>query len=229
MEYKRLTLFCGHYGSGKTGIAVNTALELKKQRDNVALADLDIVNPYFRAKDHSAELERAGIRLICSPFANTNVDFPALPQELYALTDDRRISAVLDVGGDERGALALGRIAPAIVAENEYDMLLVINRYRPLTPDAPAVLEVMREIEDACRIPFTGIVNNSNLGVETTPQTVLSSVGFAEDVARITGLPIVMTTVKRSLFPALQGKIPDLFPLTVHHILEQTERKETNG
>ena len=219
MNYKRLTLFCGHYGSGKTSIAVNTALTLRQQRDNVALADLDIVNPYFRAKDSSDLLAREGIRLICSPFANSNVDFPALPPEMYALTDDRSITAVLDIGGDERGALALGRIAPRILEENNYEMLLVVNRYRPLTPDTDSVREVMAEIENACRIPFTGIVNNSNLGAETTAQTVLDSRDYAGDIAKATGLPLVMTTVDAALLPELSGKIPDLYPLTIKRFL----------
>lgn len=219
MSDKRLTLLCGHYGSGKTSIAVNTALALRKKRDNVVLADLDIVNPYFRAKDSSDLLQAAGIRLICSPFANSNVDFPALPQEMYAITDDRSIRAVLDIGGDERGALALGRIAPKILQENDYEMLLVINRYRPLTPDAESVQQVKDEIEAACRIPFTGIVNNSNLGEETTAQTVLDSLGYARAVSEQTSLPVVMTSVERRLLPELTGKIDGLFPLDINRFL----------
>lgn len=219
MDHKRLTLFCGHYGSGKTSVAVNTALVLKKEREKVALADLDIVNPYFRAKDHSDLFEKEGIRLICSPFANSNVDFPALPPEMYALTDDRSISAVLDIGGDERGALALGRIAPKILAENDYDMLLVVNRYRPLTPDTASVLEVKEEIENACRIPFTGIVNNSNLGAETTAQIILDSLPYAEDIAKATGLPIVMTSAERRFCAELEGKVPHLFALTIKRFI----------
>ena len=218
MQYKRLTLLCGHYGSGKTNVAVNMALDLKKQRENVCLADLDIVNPYFRAKDSSDILEKNGIPLICSPFANSNVDFPALPQELYVLTDDRSKSAILDIGGDERGALALGRIAPAIVEENDYEMYMVVNCYRPLTPDAQSTLEVFKEIEDACKIRFTGIINNSNLGVETTPEIVLKSLEYAKSVSEITGLPLVLTTVEGSLYSKLEGKIPDLFPLNLKQI-----------
>ena len=212
---KRLTLFCGHYGSGKTNIALNYALHLRQGGEAVTVADLDIVNPYFRTKDSRAELERAGIRLICSDYANTNLDIPALPPELYAITDDRSHRVVLDIGGDDRGALALGRITPAILAEDSYEMLLVINRYRPLTPDAPSTVEVMREIEQAGGIRFTGLVNNSNLGEETEPDTVLGSVPYAEELSRLTGLPVVMTTVKKNLFEALQGQVPGLFPLTL--------------
>ena len=213
MDEKRITLFAGHYGSGKTNIAVNYTLALKRRRDMVMLADLDIVNPYYRAKDSARELEQQGIRVISSFFANSNVDLPALPQEIYAITDDRRYACVLDVGGDDRGALALGRLVPAIREENDYEMLLVVNRFRPLTRDAESVMEVVAEIESACRLPFTGIVNNSNLGSETTPEDILGSLDYAQEVSRRTGLPICMTTVEEKILPALQGKIPDLFPM----------------
>ena len=213
MEHKRITLFAGHYGSGKTNIAVNYARALRRQRDMVMLADLDIVNPYYRAKDSAKELEEKGIRVISSFFANSNVDLPALPQDMYAITDDRRWTCVLDVGGDDRGALALGRLVPAIRKENDYEMLLVVNRFRPLTRDAQSIMEVVSEIEAACRLPFTGIVNNSNLGAETAPEDILGSLTYAEEVSRLSGLPIRMTTIEERILPALQGKIENLFPM----------------
>ena len=135
MEYKRITLFAGHYGSGKTNIAVNYAHYLKELYEKVDVADLDIVNPYFRTKDSEAFLESKGIHLISSEYANSNVDVPALPAEAYAIIDDESVHAVIDVGGDDRGALALGRYSPAILKQNDYEMLLVINKFRPLTPD----------------------------------------------------------------------------------------------
>lgn len=210
---KRIVLLCGHYGSGKTNVAVNLAHTLKEKYDRVTVADLDIVNPYFRSKDSQKDLEESGIRLICSEYANSNVDIPALPQELYAITDDRSHRVVLDIGGDDRGALVLGRISPAILGENDYEMLLVINRYRPLTRDAASTLEVMREIEAAGGIRFTGLVNNSNLGAETTAEDVLSTLSYAEEVSALAGIPVVMTAVADSLFEELRGRIPDLFPL----------------
>lgn len=213
MMNKRVLLLCGHYGSGKTNIAVNLAQEIKKEYPTVALADLDIVNPYFRSKDSAAELDEAGIRLICSNYANSNVDIPALPPDLYALTDDKQMRAVIDVGGDDRGALVLGRLAPAILAEDDYEMLMVINCYRPLTRDAASTVEVMREIEYAGGIRFTALVNNSNLGVETTKEDVLASLRYAEQVAAMSGLPVVMTTVDERLQNELKDKIPNLFPL----------------
>ena len=213
MNYKRITLLAGHYGSGKTNIAVNIALQLKKERDRVAIADLDIVNPYFRTKDSEKELTEAGIRLIVSEYANTNLDIPALPQEMYALVDDKGLTGVVDVGGDDQGAVALGRISPAIAEENDYDMLLVINRYRPLTRDAASTVEVMREIEKAASLPFTGIVNDSNLGADTTAEVILSSLPYAEEVSKLTGLPVVMTCAEDKLAGELSGKVNNLFPL----------------
>ena len=210
---KRLTSLCGHYGSGKTNVAVNIAAELKKTHDSVTVADLDIVNPYFRTKDSAAYFEEQGIRLICSAYANSNVDIPALPQEMYALTDDRSMTAVLDIGGDDRGALVLGRLAPKILLENDYEMLMVINCYRPLTRDAASTMEVLREIEYAGGIRFTGLVNNSNLGAMTTAEDVLASRAYAEEVSGLSGLPVVMTTVRQELYPAVVGKVPGAFPL----------------
>ena len=214
-NFKRLTLLCGHYGSGKTNVAVNLAFHLKEQYNNLVVADLDIVNPYFRTKDSMDDFKARGIELICSEYANTNVDIPALPADMYRLTADKSITAVIDVGGDDRGAYALGRLVPEIKSENNFDMLMVINSYRPLTPDAESTLEVMKEIETACGLKFTGLVNNSNIGAETTPQNVINSINYASEVSRASGLPIVMTTVKADLYDGLQGKIDNLLPLTL--------------
>ena len=181
----------------------------------MTVADLDIVNPYFRTKDSAKELEAAGIELICSDYANTNVDIPALPQSMYAITDDRSRSVIVDLGGDDRGALALGRLAPAMKEENDFDLFAVVNMFRPLTTTAQDTLEVIEEIETASGLRFTGIVNNSNLGEETTVQTVLSSVPYAEEISRFSGLPVVMTTVKKELYPELLGKINNLEPITL--------------
>lgn len=212
---KRITVFSGHYGSGKTNVALSVALGLARSGQSVTVADLDIVNPYFRTKDSARELEKAGIELICSDYANTNVDIPALPQSMYAITDDRSRKVVVDLGGDDRGALALGRLAPAILEENDFDLFAVINMFRPLTKTAEETVGVMKEIEAASGLRFTGLVNNSNLGEETTPETVLSSLLYAEETARLTGLPIVMTTVEKELYPLLKEKIPNLEEITL--------------
>ena len=210
---KRIVLLAGHYGSGKTNVAVNLVQAMKTQHEHVAFADLDIVNPYFRGKDSSDELEQQGIRVICSDYANSNVDMPVLPPDMYAITDDKILHTVIDVGGDDRGALALGRLAPAIRAEQDYHMLMVVNGYRPLTRTPDEVLEVMREIELAGGVPFTGLINNSNIGAETTAEDVLATQALVQQVAKRCGLPVVLTTVDESLYDQLKITIPDLFPL----------------
>lgn len=216
---KRVTLFAGHYGSGKTNVAINYALHLKSMGLPVKIADLDIVNPYFRTKDSMADLDAAGIPLICSEYAGSNVDFPALPGDVYSLFDNKDTYAVMDIGGDDRGAYALGRYREAILAEDNYDMLLVINKYRPLTKTPELCYEVVQEIEKAAGIKFTGIVNNSNIGSETTWEDVEKSFPYADAVAELTGLPIVMTTAMESIargdaFPLkLQKKIFEEDPI----------------
>ncbi|MBR5382479.1 MAG: hypothetical protein IK133_01525 [Clostridia bacterium] len=215
MRTKRITLFAGHYGSGKTNIAVNYALFLAGQGLRVSLGDLDIVNPYYRAKDSEKELAAAGIKVISSAYANSNVDVPAMPQEAYALTEDRETYAVLDVGGDDRGALALGRYVPAILEENDYDMLFVFNRSRPLTRDAQSALGIMREIEEACRLPFTGIVHNTNLGRETVPGTLTDALPVLHELERISGLPVVFTAARSDIASQLPDDIGEIFPITL--------------
>ncbi|MBQ5890844.1 MAG: hypothetical protein IIW73_07830 [Clostridia bacterium] len=215
MNFSRITIISGHYGSGKTNIAVSLAYDLKKVEEKVAIADIDIVNPYFRTKDNEQQLERAGIRLICSEYANSNVDIPALPQDMYAVTDDKELHSILDVGGDERGALALGRISPAIREENDYQMLYVVNKFRPLTKDADSAIEVMREIEAACGLKFTAIINNSNLGAETTADDVIGSLDYAAEISQKTELPVLFTSVNRSVAEQLNGKIENLYVMEI--------------
>ena len=213
MEHKRLTLFAGHYGSGKTNIAVNYALQLAREGKQACIADLDIVNPYFRTADSEKDLVNAGVELIRPRFANSNVDLPALPAEAYRLVQDLNTYAVMDIGGDDRGAYALGRYVPAIKAEDNYRMVCVANCYRPLTRTAEEALEVMREIEAACGLEFTDIVNNSNLGTETTPQTVLDSVDFITKLSAISGLPVFLHTAQSAVAAALSNQLTPVFPL----------------
>ena len=205
MEHKRLTLFAGHYGSGKTNIAVNYAMLLAEEGKKVCIADLDIVNPYFRTKDSESELLQKGITLICSKYANSNVDLPAIPAESYRLVQDKSCFGVIDIGGDDRGAYALGRFADAIKAEGDYRMAFVLNRYRPLTSTVNDTIEIMREIEAASGIKFNCIVNNSNIGSETTADTVRESMAFAEELSAKTGLPIWLHTAEKRVAEELSG------------------------
>ena len=211
MEHKRITLFAGHYGSGKTNIAVNYAIHIAGEGKRVAIGDLDIVNPYFRTKDSEARLSKAGVELVSPQFANTNVDLPALPAEAYRLVEDKSLYAVMDIGGDDRGAYALGRYAPSILQENNYRMVFVANCNRPLTRTPEEAFEVMQEIEAACKIPFTCIVNNSNLAEETSAETLNESLAYIDKLSELSGLPVWLHTAVRSV--AEQLEIDNVFPL----------------
>ena len=213
MNHKRLTLFAGHYGSGKTNIAVNYALRLAGEGKPVCIADLDIVNPYFRTKDSAKELEAAGVHLVSPQFANSNVDLPALPAEAYRLVTDKSMYGIMDIGGDDRGAYALGRYVPGILEENNYRMVFVANAYRPLTRTPEEAMEVMAEIEAACGLKFTDIINNSNLASETTAETVLDSLSYMEKLSNLSGLPIFATSAVTSVAASLEGKIENILPL----------------
>ena len=205
-DFKRVSLFCGHYGSGKTNLAVNWAKALRAGGREAALADIDVVNPYFRSKDSEAELRSLGIDVISLPFANTSVELPSLPSEVYGLVQRRDRFAVLDIGGDDRGALALGRFAPYIAEENDYDMFFVVNFYRPLTRTAAAALDVLREIEAATPLRFTSIINNSNLGEETAPADIEKTYPEAQTLRRLTGLPVAFTSVCETLRGRVTGE-----------------------
>ncbi len=207
---KRVTLFAGHYGSGKTNIAVNYALALKEMGNNVVVADLDIVNPYFRTKDSTDELNAKGIEIISPEFANTNVDLPALPASVYGVVQNKLRHAVLDIGGDDRGAYALGRYAPYILEENDFEMIFVANFLRPLTRTPEEAHEVMREIEEAGHIPFTAIVNNSNLGKDTEAEDVEKTDILAKKLSELSGLPLLFTTATEDVAKklTLQNVLP---------------------
>lgn len=213
---KRITIFSGHYGSGKTNVAVNYALWLKEQGGEVSIADLDIVNPYFRTKDSMHILKERGVKLISSEYANSNVDVPALPAETYSMLHNKNQRCVIDVGGDDRGALALGRYSEGIEEDGDYELLFVINKFRPLTRNADMTLEIMQEIEKACHMKFTAIVNDSNIGDETTAGDVLSSVAYADEVSRRAGIPVKMTAVKKDLYEELSDKIDNLMPIELY-------------
>ena len=208
---KKITLFAGHYGSGKTSIVVSYAKYLKKNGEKVKIIDLDIVNPYFRTKDSEEDLKKYGIEVISSEYANTNLDAPALPKEIYGVLSETDTHLIIDVGGDDRGAVALGRYTPDIINE-DYDMFFVANCYRPLTKTAEDAFEIMKEIEVASKLPFTAIVNNSNIGDFTTEEDIKKSEAYINKLSELSGLPVAMTTsvqkanVKNNFIIKLQSK-----------------------
>ena len=158
-------------------------------------------------------LSSAGVELISPQFANTNDDLPALPPEAYKLVTDRKTYGIMDIGGDDRGAYALGRFVPKILEENNYRMVFVANCYRPLTQTPEDALEIMREIEAACKLKFTDIVNNSNLGEETTTETVLASLDYIKNLSEISGLPIFAHCAETSVAKKLEDKLGPVISL----------------
>ena len=211
---KRVNVFMGHYGSGKTFVAVNYAIALRKLNKKVSIYDLDIVNPYFRTIDATNVLDKNGVELVVSPFAETNVDIPAMNAKSYKMVDDLTSYAVADIGGDDRGALALGRFRDKIKEENNYHAYFVVNPYRPETRTIEGALEVKAEIEKAGGLPFTAIVNNANLGAETTIDNILYGIQFTEELSKITGLPVKFSAVRVDIIDEnLKNKIKDILPI----------------
>ncbi|MDR3239483.1 MAG: hypothetical protein LBT44_05290 [Clostridiales bacterium] len=214
MIQSKITLLMGHYGSGKTNLAVNYAVRLKTEARKVFIADLDMVNPFFRTTDSTALFTRLDIELIASPFANSNLEACVLPGEVMAIFDNPSAYSVIDVGGDNAGAFAIGQFAQQIIAQGA-EVLLVYNYYRPLSRTAVSVRRMKEEIESASHVRFTGLVNNSNIGAETTAEDVLRSVPYAGEAAELCALPLSMTSARTDLLPGLTGKIPDLFGLNI--------------
>lgn len=201
-----ITVICGHYGCGKTNLALNLALEAADRGEKTSLIDMDIVNPYFRSSEYGPLLEEHGIRLIAPVFAGTTLDTPTLPPEIYSAFVSGGVHVFLDAGGDDAGITALGGLHEEI-SKCTYEMLYVVNHYRVLSRKAEEAVGLLREIERASRLKATAIVNNSHLGVETTLETVLASLPFAEEVAGLTGLPLLYSTVPEFALP--KGEVPE--------------------
>lgn len=211
MDLKKLTIVTGHYGSGKTNISVNLALEAARQGKKCTVIDLDIVNPYFRTADFEELFRENGITLKTPQYANSNLDIPALGISVKGVLDESDC-VIIDVGGDDEGAKALGRYKSVIAGCNDREMLYVINKCRYLTKEPHEALELMREIEAASGLSCTGIVNNTNLGIETDENTVIGSVDYAKKVAETAGLPLRMTAGRKEFL----GKITENpFPVEI--------------
>ncbi len=190
---EKVTIISGPYGSGKTNIAVNLAMDLAQKGEICRIADLDIVNPYFRSADNAKMLKEIGVHTMIPEFANTNVDIPSLPPDYQLLfTGDGK--SVADVGGDADGAAVLG-LSHDDYVEAGYKMYFVYNRYRYVTVRHEDALEVLRAIERASGLTFNGIINNSNLGEETTEEIVLNAIPYAEEFAKLANLPLLLTTI----------------------------------
>ena len=212
---KRLTVLVGNYGSGKTEIALNAALNIREAGGPVALVDLDIVNPYFRSAEQAQMLKKKGIRVLMPTFAMSTMDIPALPAEIQSVFDQPGERVVFDVGGDDTGAAALGRYAPFFQTErSETRTLLVVNCLRPLTQTPEDILDLMERIAGRSRLALNGLVNNTNLAGLTTIQQVLDGQEVLERVSRQSGVPIVMVTGTQELVSGLPREMKAIaFPI----------------
>lgn len=203
---KKFTVITGHYGAGKSNISANLAVKLADAGKKAAVIDMDIVNPYFRTADLSELFESRGITLAAPEYANSNLDIPVLNFDLEQLAAENEY-VIADVGGDDAGAVAIGKYSRTLEAFGEnLDMLYVINQYRYLTGTPEDAVAVMREIENAARIRHTGIINNSNLGFETTDKDIENSVEFAEKISEISGLPLIFNAYMKGLDPKVSPK-----------------------
>lgn len=186
---KRLNIITGHYGSGKTEFAINYALRLKEAFGSATICDMDIVNPYFRTNDASGFLTQSGIKVISPEYAGTNLDLPSLPSDIFSVFADRSAAAVLDVGGDEDGAIALGQYYPHIKQE-DYDMFMVVNTKRPDTSDAESIITLAREIQAVSRCNITAIVNNANLSYLSGKDDFIGSFEVLDEVSQKLSVPV---------------------------------------
>ena len=210
----RISIVTGHYGTGKTEFSVNLALALAAEGASVMLADLDIVNPYFRSRERRSLLEEAGVRLISSSQACSDADVPSLPAELLAILENRDIRGVLDIGGDPVGARVLARFQPKIVQE-DYQLIYVLNANRPEVRTAEAAVRYLRGIEATTGLTCTGIVNNTHLCGETTEEEIRKGAALAAEVSRETGIPVLCHVAEEKFVSALSDLPETVFPITI--------------
>lgn len=189
--FPKITVITGHYGCGKTNVAVNIALKLANT-EKVTVVDLDIVNPYFRTADFGDLFESRGIKLVAPMYANSNLDIPALSFDLGGIINGEG-RVVIDVGGDPEGAVALGRYGDLLKKRADLKLYCVVNKYRYLTSTAEEASELLAEIKAASGLPCDGIINNSNLGKLTDNKTVKDSIDYAERIAEKEGCPMLFT------------------------------------
>lgn len=208
MMENRIHIFSGHFGSGKTEVALNFAVKLREKGKNVTIVDFDIVNPYFRTNDAREMLMDKGIRLIANDYASSNVDMPTVPLNLMSVFDNTECDVIFDVGGDDDGALALGAYKRYFDAQG-YRMHFVVNTKRPLTRDAGELLEIAERIERASRLKFNDIYNNTNLLSQTDKYTLFSDYDEIKKLSELMGISISRNCGIRAALEAVPEELSD--------------------
>lgn len=211
-KHKRFTVVCGHYGTGKTNLSINLAVQKAAGGNPVSLIDLDLVNPYFRSSDYMEFLKSKGVKVIAPVYAGTTLDLPAIPPEIDSAFESGE-DVIFDVGGDDAGSIVLGRFSQRF-QPGEYEMLYVVNRYRVLTTKPEEAAALLREIESASRLKATAVVNNSHLKQLTTAQDIENSLDFAKSTAKFLNLPLLFTTAPEKIADSLE--IENLYPVKIY-------------
>lgn len=219
-ELKKINIICGHYGCGKTNFAINLALYLADLGKRVTLVDLDIVNPYFRSGDYKQFLTEKGIQVLAPNFVNTNLDLPSIPAQMNSVFSDNSDYVIVDLGGDDAGASALGRFRSKITESEDYRVFYMINRYRLQTSQICEGVEVLREIESAIKLKADGIINNSHLQGLTRKEDIIKGYAYAVQMAEAVKLPLIATTYPREILynynqEITQQEIANLFPVNI--------------
>lgn len=208
-DLPRITVVTGGYGSGKTEVSIALAQLLRRtsnQGSRVALVDLDIVNPYFRSRDADSRLAGQSIEVIAPAGALKLADLPALPPGISGAIADTAARVVIDVGGDPAGATALGRYSPELTGQG-YEMLFVINPYRPHTGSVEAVLDVLLRVEKVSRLKVTGLVNNGNVMEYSGMAELRRGQEIAEQVGKELNLPVRFAACKPDLAIAARDEL----------------------
>ncbi len=212
---KRIRIITGHYGSGKSEFSVNYAIKLSSMGKKVAIADLDIVNMYFRSREKRKELESMGIKVIGSGVDTPSIEVPSISPEVYGPLQDESYEAILDVGGNPVGARALGRYSNYFKEDN-YDCLFVINANRPETQTVDDVIQYIEKIQDVARIKVTGLVNNTHLLKATSVEDVLRGQKLALAVEEETGIELKYISVLENVVPNLPDNLKGkIFPINL--------------
>ncbi|MCL2170841.1 MAG: ParA family protein [Defluviitaleaceae bacterium] len=195
-------IITGQYGSGKTEFCVNLAIQLAKSGESVTLADMDVINPYFRSREQAEMLMARGVEVVGSHLDLHNIqDLPAINFGFISRIR-RGENVIIDLAGGENGLKILTRCYNAINPD-AYEFLCVINRFRPDTKTAQGIIDFAEDVNYLSKLKLTGLVNNGNLLRETTAEHVLYSQEAIAEAAQILDLPIAYTMLHRDIYADL--------------------------